>query len=117
VPNIFIVLYILTTSLGLVILKLGSRSGLPISLAEGRLVFNLNAYTIGGLILYGISFMLYIYLISKFDLGYIIPLAAAFIYVLIFIASYFVFKEPFTLFKIMGITLIIGGIVLLGIKK
>lgn len=114
--KIILVLYILTTCLGLVILKLGTTTGLPVSYINDKLQFNLNPYIISGFLLYGLSFILYIYLISKFDLGYIIPLAAAFVYILIFVASYFVFDEVFTATKIVGIILIMTGLVFLNQK-
>ncbi len=116
-PTIILTLYVLTTSLGLVILKLGTSAGVPVSYLNGKLHFNINLYTISGLILYALSFALYIYLISKYDLGYIIPLAAAFVYILIFIASFIIFKEVFTITKIIGIALILGGLIFLNLKK
>jgi multidrug transporter EmrE-like cation transporter len=115
--NLIIALYVLTTSLALVILKLGAGSGAPIEFLNGKLALNLTLYTIFGIILYGISFILYMYLISKFDLGYIIPLCAAIVYVLIFFASFVIFKESFTAIKIAGIGLILVGLVLLNISK
>lgn len=117
VSKIILALYVLTTSFGLIILKLGTNAGLPISYAHNKLQFNINFYSIAGIVLYGISFMLYIYLISKFQLGYIIPLATACVYVVIFIGSYVVFKETFTPLKIAGIALIILGIILLSVNK
>lgn len=115
--KLILFLYVATTSLGLIILKLGTNSGLPISFAENKLHFNLTLYSVTGILLYGISFALYIYLISKYDLGYIIPLATAFVYIVIFLASYFIFHESFTLLKIFAIALIVSGIVLLSIKN
>lgn len=112
--RLIIALYVLTTSTALIVLKLGTRVGQPNYL---KLPFNINALTISGVILYGISFMLYTYLIAKFDLGYIIPLVTAFVYILIFTASYFIFKETFTVLKISGIACIVAGLILLNIKK
>jgi multidrug transporter EmrE-like cation transporter len=57
------------------------------------------------------------YLLSKYDLGYIIPLTTALVYMIIFVASYLIFKETFTILKIVGITLIMVGLMLLNIKK
>jgi small multidrug resistance pump len=116
VSKIILALYILTTVSALVVVKLGTQSGLPISYAHSKVSFNINFYTILGIILYGLSFITYIYLISKNDLGYIIPLAAAFVYILIFIASAVIFKEVFTLTKTIGIALIIIGLIFLNIK-
>ncbi len=115
--KIILTLYILTTVLALVVLKLGTQNGLPVSYIDNRLQFNINLYTTAGIILYACSFVTYVYLISKNDLGYIIPLAAGFVYILIFIASAIVFKEIFTLTKILGICLIVGGLVFLNLNK
>ncbi|MCE7936361.1 hypothetical protein DYH10_01010 [Candidatus Saccharibacteria bacterium CPR2] len=115
--KIILPLYVLTTSFGLVLLKLGSADGLPIKYLNSKLQFNINLYTIAGIVLYGISFLLYMYLISKNDLGYIIPVTASFVYVLIFVASYFIFHEVFTALKIVGISLIVIGLVFLNYSR
>lgn len=115
--NAILLLYVLTSSFGLIALKLGSKTGAPISFVNSRLNLNLTGWAITGLTLYVISFVLYTYLISKHDLGYIVPLTTALVYTLIFGASFFLFKETFTVIKVMGIIAIFIGIVLLNIKK
>lgn len=72
---------------------------------------------IAGVSLYVISFVLYIHLISKNELGYIIPLTTALVYVLVFAASFFVFKESLTLTKIVGIGLILAGLTFLNLGR
>lgn len=114
--KLLIILYVIATSLALIVLKLGTKSGAPVQFVDGKLHFNISAYAVTGVILYGVSFLLYIYLISKYDLGYIIPLTTALVYVLIFTASFFIFKEIFTVFKIIGIVFIFLGIIFLNIK-
>lgn len=114
---ILTIAYVISTSLGLVFIKLGTDTGLPISFVENSLKFNFNLYSILGVFLYGISFFLYIYLISKFELGFIIPLTTALVYTLIFIASFLIFKEVFTIMKIVAISMIIFGVILLNISK
>ena len=115
--KIILTAYVLTTVLALIILKLGTQSGLPVTYLDHRLLFNLNFYTVTGIVLYGFSFITYVYLISKNDLGYIIPLAAAFVYILIFVSSAIVFKEVYTATKVIGITLIVLGLVFLNLKR
>lgn len=115
--NFILALYVLTTSAGLVILKLGTISGLPISYIHNKLQFNINFYSTAGIILYGLSFALYIYLISKYDLGYIIPLTTALVYILIFVASFIIFKEVFTFTKIIGIGLILSGVIFINLGR
>lgn len=109
-------LYVIISSTALIILKYGTKHGLPISYLNGKLAFNLNPYAVTGIVLYGVSFVLYIYLISKYDLGYIIPLAAAFVYILIFFGSAVFLNEAFTATKIFGIALILAGIIFLNVK-
>jgi drug/metabolite transporter (DMT)-like permease len=115
--NLIIVIYALMSTSGLVLLKLGSAAGAPISFIDGKIHFNIGLITLGGIILYGLSFVIYMYLVSKNDLGYIIPVSTALVYIGIFLASFFIFKEAFTAFKILGIFLIIGGVILLNINK
>lgn len=115
--KILTALYVLTTATALIVLKFGSKDGAFAQLTNGKLDLNINPFTVTGIVLYGISFLLYMYLISKFDLGYIIPLTTALVYILIFFASFVVFKEAFTAMKIAGIALIVIGVALLNLKK
>ncbi len=115
--KILITLYVLVTSFALIVLKLGSKLGPPVQILNNKLHLNLTTYTIFGVLFYGVSFLLYIYLISKYDLGYIIPLTTALVYIIIFTASFTIFKESFTLIKIIGIFFIVAGLVFLNLKK
>jgi drug/metabolite transporter (DMT)-like permease len=113
--KILIALYVVATSLALIVLKFGTKAGPPAYFVDGKLQFNINLYTVSGVACYGLSFLLYIYLISKYDLGFIIPLTTALVYILIFIASFVVFSEPFTFMKVAGIALIVLGLALLNL--
>lgn len=105
------------TSSALIFLKLGAGSGAPIKYMDSRVQLNLNPVILLGFFLYGTSFLLYTYLISKYDLGYIIPLTTAFVYVVIFVASFSIFHESFTVAKITGIVFIVVGLIFLNLKK
>ena len=109
--------YVLATASGLVLLKLGTSGAGFISIVDGKVVWNIGLISVFGIFLYGISFLLYVVLISKFSLGYIVPLTTALVYVLVFSASYFIFKEAFTALKIAAIVLIISGVILLNIES
>lgn len=93
------------------------KAGAPLEYVGGKIHLNLNAYSISGVLLYGMSFLVYVYLLSKHDLGYIIPLTTAMVYAVIFTASYFIFHEVFTTAKILGIALIVAGLVFLNLKQ
>ena len=115
--RIIIALYIITTSLALIVLRLGAKDGAPASFVDGRLQFNINALTVIGVLLFGMSFALYTYLLSIYDLGYIVPVTTAFVYVIIFTASYFIFSESFTVMKVIAIMLILSGVILINLNN
>lgn len=115
--KLILAFYVLATSLGLIFLKLGTEDSLPVRFINNKIQFNLNFYAVTGIFLYVLSFVLYIYLISKNDLGYIIPLTTALVYVVIFVSSFFIFHEVFTATKIVGISLILGGLIFLNIQR
>ena len=115
--NLMLIIYALTSTAGLVLLKFAGQTGAPISFVDGKLHFNLGILAVSGIFLYGVSFLLYTYLIAKNDLSYIIPVSTALIYIGIFFASYFLFHEALTALKITGILLILGGVVLLNLGK
>lgn len=110
----FLSLYVILTSAALIIIKLGAQAGRA---SFNLLGFNLNYWFISGVMMYGISFLIYIYLISKYDLGFIIPLLAAFVYIFVFFGAFFVLHEQFTLLKVLAIILILFGVILLGFSN
>lgn len=66
-----------------------------------------------GIVCYGLSFVLYIVLLSKFDLSFISPLTVGLVYVLLMITAAFFFQEQFTLIKLTGCLIILGGILMI----
>ena len=112
---ILLLLYVATTSAGLILIKIGSEAGAIIELVSGRIALHLSLINVLGIALYGISFILYTFLIAKNDLGYIIPLTTGLVYIVIFAASFAIFKEPFSAVKIAAIIMILGGVMLLNL--
>lgn len=115
VANAILISYVATTTLGIVFIKYAGETGAPISFVDGKIHFNIGLYAVLGMFFYGVSFLLYTYLIAKNDLSYIIPVATALVYIGIFLASFFLFKEAMTALKVVGILLIIGGVILLNV--
>lgn len=109
--------YVLATTSALMLLKFGTKAGAIVHSVDNKLHLNLNWAVVSGVGLYGVSFILYTFLISKYDLGYIIPLATAFVYLAIVVGSFFVFHEVFTPLKILAIVMIVGGLVILNLNK
>ena len=109
---IYIIIYSILSAGGLIAIKYGS---LPVQSAVsfGPKDFPITLYTLIGVALYGGSFLLYMFLISKYDLGYIVPLTTAIVYILVFSLSYKIFDEVFSVPKIIAITLILVGVIIL----
>lgn len=112
-----ILAYVILTSAALIVLRSGASEGAPISFDGGKLQLNISLVTAIGVILFGLSFVLYTYLLSIYDLGYIVPITTALVYTIIFTASYFVFDEKFDAYKIMGIFLVLGGVYVLNLSS
>lgn len=104
--------YALIASCGLIAIKLGTPGGL-LSFTNNSVEFHINAFVFVGIISYGISFLLYLVLISRYDLGHIVSLTASIVYLIVFVASFIIFGENFTPLKIAAICLILGGLLVM----
>ena len=71
-----------------------------------------NIWLTVGLFLFGISFLLWLFLLSKFQLNVVYPVTVGFNFGLITIASWFLFKEYLSPVQILGIALIMLGVFL-----
>ncbi|HCJ56937.1 SMR family transporter [Lutispora sp.] len=65
-----------------------------------------------GLVLFGSSFLLWIKVLTKSDLSYAYPMVSLG-YVLVALLSKFLFNEPFTVNKVIGVVMIISGVFVL----
>ena len=113
---ILICAYLILTVSGLVLFKAGSNQGIAANINNGFFCLRINWMSIIGILCYGCSFLLYLALISKMNLGYIYPVTTGIVYILVLAASIFIFKEPVGAFKIIGCGLILAGVVLMNIK-
>lgn len=64
-----------------------------------------------GIISYGLSFLLWIKVLSKVELSYAYPMVSLG-YVIVMIFSYFLFKENISFVRILGVAFIIAGVFL-----
>lgn len=113
---ILVSIYILLSTGGLVLVKLGGNSG-TLGISNCTLNFNVNLISAIGLICYICSFLLFTKIISTYDLSYILPICTGVVQVLSLVAAYFIFKERINIYGFIGIASIIAGIILLNIKK
>lgn len=102
-------------ALGQILVKFGAVN-LDLNFSPDHLVQSLisiikNVPVMSGIISYGISFLLWIKVLSKVELSYAYPMVSLG-YVLIMIFSYFLFKENITPLRITGVIFIIVGVIL-----
>ena len=107
----------------IVLLTLMTNILAQLSLRKGMMNININfisfskvfeiassLYIWYGLLFYGISFILYLYVLSKFEVSQIYPIIMSAGFILLLIFSVMFLNETFTLKKIIGTLIIIAGI-------
>lgn len=107
--------YIFFSVTGLTFIKLGSKSVDAVGFTIPFLEITLNKLSVIGILSYGISFLLYLGVISKFDLGVIVPIIGGVINISVLCVSLFLLKETLTMNMIIGAIIIIVGIVIMNI--
>ena len=113
---VLVCVYLILTVSGLVLFKAGSNQGLAANVSGGFFSLKISWLSILGMLCYLFSFLLYLVLISKMDLGYIYPVTTGIVYVLVLVASIAIFKEPISTFKLIGCGLILAGVVCMNLK-
>ena len=117
-PKIFFVLAasILATVSAQMFLKKGvsglGQLNLTFSLSSViSLIFRIlqSGWLMAGLFLLGISFLIWIFILSKFQLNMIYPIMVSLNFSFITLASWFLFREYLGFFQILGIAIIIFG--------
>lgn len=109
---ILFLIYVVLSSSGIILFKLGS-SDLSIKIINNQLNMNFPGLSILGLLCYLGSFVLWMIIISKSDVSFIVPLGLGITNVLILVGSSVVLKEEISLYGIIGIVLILAGTLLI----
>jgi drug/metabolite transporter (DMT)-like permease len=112
-----IVLYVIFAVGGSTLIKYGGLAKAASLLTIPIVHVSISLISILGIGCYGISFVLYILLLNKFDLSFISPLTIGIVYVLLMATAVVVFHEQFTVLKTLGCTLILAGIFLILLTK
>ncbi len=110
---LLIVLYVIFAVGGSTLIKFSGTNQAGALLSIPIVNISMSLTLIGGVIAYGVSFLLYIILLNKFDLSFISPLTVGIVYVLLMLTAVFFFKEQFTVVKTIGCALILAGILMI----
>lgn len=114
---IYLVCYIVFAVSGSTLIKLGSSSTVKAFFTVPFVNMNVSLISLIGFIAYGLSFIFYTILLSKFELSFISPLTVGLVYILLMITAFVFFKEEITSIKLLGSALILIGVMLIVIKK
>jgi len=110
---VLIALYVIFAVGGSTLIKYGSLSKVASLITLPIVNVSLSFTTLIGVLFYGLSFILYILLLSKFDLSFISPVTVGLVYVLLMITAVIIFKEDFTIVKTIGCAIILAGILMI----
>jgi len=113
---LLITVYLLLSASGLILFKLGSEIGVAISITNRIFSLKIGWLSLLGIVCYGCSFLLYLGLVSKLNLSYLVPVTTGIMYVLILVASAVIFKESITMLHIFGCMLVLAGVVMINLN-
>ena len=111
---ILCIIYLFFSIFGLTFMKIGNGEGVKIIFQIFGIKFTIPSMV--GYCSYIVSFLLYIIVISKFELSYIYPVISGISNILILFIALLVFQEKITFFSFMGILFIAVGVVFINIK-
>ena len=106
---ILFILYVLLSSSGLILFKLGaSNSNIHLTILGLSISFSIKS--IIGILCYGFSFLLWMVIISRMDLTIAMPFSIALVNTLVVVGSCLILKEKLTLNQGIGIFIVIFGV-------
>lgn len=101
----------------MVVIKLGGRVTSNVLLHIPVINVSFSLMSLIGFFLYGVSFILYSILLSKYELSFLNPTTIGITSILIFISAVVFFSEAITIPKIVALTLILAGVVIINVFK
>lgn len=112
---LFLIYVVLSTS-GLILVKLGSQVN-SIQITNAIFSFSMSFTTIIGFLCYMFSFVLWMVIISKSEVSYIVPMGVAFTNIAVLVGSKLILHEQVSLGTVIGTGVIILGIVIIQLAK
>jgi drug/metabolite transporter (DMT)-like permease len=109
---LMISIYVILNSFGQILIKMGTMEiKNPVSMCDV-----INVKLIFGVFLFGLSFLTWIFILTKFNLSYAFPFAVGFGYAMVIVLSIFILKEVPTFLQIAGMSFVGIGLILMSVK-
>ncbi len=112
---IYFIAYILLTSSGLLLMKLGI-DGTAFSQDSGLLMMSINIKLILGFLFYVCSFLIYVLVLQRKDLSFIYPICSGIVNVASVAMGALILHEKVGGRSIVGAMLIVAGVVIMNLK-
>lgn len=116
VKYILCLVYVFFAVLGLSLIKYAGNHCENGNFIVPMIGIPVSFYSFAGIVCYSVSFFLYLGVISKFDLGVIIPILTGVMNILVLLVSVIIFKEKLSYNAIAGAAFIIAGIIIMNLK-
>lgn len=110
---LFVGIYAVLSVCGLIFFKLGSKQGFLLDASSAFFSLRIHWLSIIGLILYALSFLVYVGLIARSSLSQLIPIATGFVYLATFVSSICILKENVQGIQVLGSIVILIGVILM----
>ena len=112
----FLGLYILFTSCGLLLMKLGAEKT-GIKVVSSVFNVNLDLHFLCGALFYVCSFLIYAFVLQRKDLSYVYPLCAGIVNVASVILGVLVLSEKLNIWNYLGMVCIVIGVIAINIGR
>lgn len=113
---ILFAIYALLSAGGLILFKMGGQDA-AIQIQSSGFLLSLSWKLIIGVVCYMCSFLLWLFIVSKTQLTFAMPLSVGVVNILVFLGSSRFLGEKVTSIKIIGLIVIIIGLFLISIDK
>lgn len=114
---IMFVAYFLFTCAGMVLIKLGGGASENALFTLPLVDFKVSLLSLLGFFVYGLSFLLYSIMLTKYELSWLNPVTIGITSILIFVSAALIFGEAITAVKVLALFLILSGVVLINVFK
>ena len=111
---VLFILYVCLSAGGLILFKLGSGD-MRVNVTSTIFSIRFSWQMLLGIVCYGCSFLLWLYIVSQMNLSLAMPLSVGLVNLLVLLGSSFFLKEQITVFQWAGVMAIVIGLALINI--
>lgn len=114
---IMFILYFFFACAGMVLIKMGGQSTRDTLFNLPVIDLSVSLLSLLGFVFYGLSFLLYAALLTKYELSFLNPVTIGITSVLIFVSAVIFFGETITVARVLGLAVILVGVFIINAFK